>query len=106
MLNKLLKKEIEKTLNIRIHGPLENKINIFYQELKKWNKVVSLTGNLNEEIFWIKHFCDSLFAKDYLAGSEKVADVGSGAGLPGIPLKLFYPDLDLKIGRVSCRERV
>jgi 16S rRNA (guanine527-N7)-methyltransferase len=77
----------------------EKQINAFFtylEELKKWNKAYNLTGLKTDRDIIIKHFLDSLlFAKVITDDAEKVADVGSGAGFPGIPIKIIKPELEL-----------
>ena len=67
----------------------------FYQLLIEWNKVMNLTGITEYEDVVEKHFVDSLSiikAID-LSGIHTVIDVGTGAGFPGIPLKIAFPHL-------------
>lgn len=58
--------------------------------LAKWNRVYNLTG-IAEDRFVESHLLDSLAIAPYLAG-ERVVDVGSGGGLPGIPLAIRFPE--------------
>ena len=59
--------------------------------LKRWNKVFNLTGiqDLNEMV--VKHVLDSAAIVPFLKG-EKIIDVGSGAGFPGVPMALLLPN--------------
>ena len=69
--------------------------------LLRWNARVNLTGVRDPEQIVTRHFGESLFAAGVLrAGrptSEALADVGSGAGFPGIPIKLAMPDIELTL---------
>jgi 16S rRNA (guanine527-N7)-methyltransferase len=80
-------------------NPSEQQINTFItylSELKKWNRVYNLTGLRKDEDIIIKHFLDSLlYLKAMPAGKTEVADIGSGAGFPGIPIKIARPEIDL-----------
>jgi len=68
----------------------------YLTELKKWNKAYNLTGLKNDEDIIIKHFLDSLlYLKVMPDGEIKVADVGSGAGFPGIPIKIIRPEIGM-----------
>jgi 16S rRNA (guanine527-N7)-methyltransferase len=79
-------------------APSEEQINAFLtylSELKKWSKAYNLTGLKKDEDIVIKHFLDSLlYLKAMPAGRIKVADVGSGAGFPGLPMKIVRPELE------------
>jgi 16S rRNA (guanine527-N7)-methyltransferase len=69
---------------------------VYLEELKKWNKAYNLTGLKKDEEIIVKHFLDSLlFLKVFPDGIKKAADIGSGAGFPGIPIKIVRPDLML-----------
>lgn len=67
--------------------------------LQEWNQKMNLTAIDDSEEIVIKHFLDSLSSVSVmdLAGDEKMIDLGTGAGFPGIPLKIFYPKLDLTL---------
>ena len=79
--------------------PSEQQINAFVtylSELKKWNRVYNLTGLRKDEDIVIKHFLDSLLYLEAMpAGKIEAADIGSGAGFPGIPLKIIRPEIKL-----------
>lgn len=67
---------------------------IYLEELKKWNRVYNLTGLKTDRDIIIKHFLDSLlFAKVLPPEALTLADIGSGAGFPGIPIKIICPNL-------------
>lgn len=59
--------------------------------LFQWNRVYNLTAMVTPEAFIQQHILDSLMAGVYLRG-DQILDVGSGAGLPGIPLAILYPE--------------
>jgi 16S rRNA (guanine527-N7)-methyltransferase len=68
----------------------------YLSELKKWNKAYNLTGFTRDEDIIIKHFLDSLLYFKAIPGGEiKVADIGSGAGFPGIPMKIIRPEIEM-----------
>lgn len=67
---------------------------IYLEELKKWNKTYNLTSIKTDEDIIIKHFLDSLlYLKAVPEGNISVMDVGSGAGFPGIPIKIMRPEI-------------
>jgi len=64
----------------------------YLSELKKWNKAYNLTGLEKDEDIVIKHFLDSLlYLRAMPPGEPRIADAGSGAGFPGIPIKIMRP---------------
>ena len=70
--------------------------------LLRWNARMNLTAVRDPEQIVRRHFGESLFAARLLladgsAPSATLADVGSGAGFPGIPIKLFAPEIDLTL---------
>nr|WP_314741540.1 16S rRNA (guanine(527)-N(7))-methyltransferase RsmG [uncultured Haemophilus sp.] len=63
----------------------------FVKLLDKWNKAYNLTSVRDPEEMLVKHIMDSLVVSPYLDGSQFI-DVGTGPGLPGIPLAIINPD--------------
>lgn len=72
-------------------GPLQ----MYLDELEKWNTAYNLTAITNRADMITKHLLDSLVVLPHVKG--RVLDVGSGAGLPGIPLALANPDLQVTV---------
>ena len=68
----------------------------YLSELKKWNRAYNLTGLKSGRDIMVKHFFDSLlFLKVLPDGVASAADIGSGAGFPGIPVKIMTPGLKI-----------
>lgn len=70
----------------------------YYQLLTEWNSFMNLTAitEFNEVV--LKHFVDSVSLSTYLPlQNESLIDVGTGAGFPGIPLKILYPEIKLTL---------
>jgi len=63
----------------------------FVQLIEKWNKTYNLTAIRNREEMLRLHILDSLALLPFVSGS-KIADIGTGAGFPGIPLAIFMPE--------------
>lgn len=71
---------------------------VYLAELIKWNKRINLTGITDAKQVVIKHFLDSLaYLKGFGSGDVKIIDIGSGAGFPGLPLKIVKPELQLTL---------
>ncbi len=64
--------------------------------MERWNKVYNLTGITDFDEMIQRHLVESLAFKPYLKGT-RIADVGSGAGLPGIPLAITSPEVDITL---------
>ncbi|NJD56026.1 MAG: 16S rRNA (guanine(527)-N(7))-methyltransferase RsmG [Nitrospirae bacterium] len=78
---------------------------LYLAELKKWNRAYNLTALRTDSDIIIKHFLDSLLFLKVLPGSVRtVADIGSGAGFPGIPMKIMRPDLDMLLVEPSQKK--
>jgi 16S rRNA (guanine527-N7)-methyltransferase len=69
----------------------------YYAMLADWNTRVNLTAITEPEDVAKKHFLDSLSAAPYLKPNASVADVGTGAGFPGVPLLILRPDLKVTL---------
>ena len=82
-----LKKQAGK-LNIELTNKQLEKFYSYMELLLEWNEKINLTAITNEEDIIKKHFIDSLTISKYIEGNEKIIDVGTGAGFPGIPLKI------------------
>lgn len=70
----------------------EHELELFYEYMLgilEWNNKVNVTAITDEKMFIVKHFIDSLTINQYLEGKEKIIDVGTGGGFPGIPLKIM-----------------
>lgn len=64
----------------------------YVELLKKWNRVYNLTALRDPEKMLTHHLLDALSVWPYIKGAKRVADIGSGGGIPGIPLALVLPD--------------
>lgn len=67
--------------------------------LVEWNEKMNLTGITDSEGIAVKHFLDSILPLKFLdiPEGESVIDVGTGAGFPGVPIKIYRPDLKLTL---------
>ena len=65
--------------------------------LKEWNQKINLTAIDSPMDMAVKHFLDSIISSRYIEPGSRLLDVGSGAGFPGIPLKVMIPSLDVTL---------
>ncbi|MEI6069252.1 MAG: 16S rRNA (guanine(527)-N(7))-methyltransferase RsmG [Methylococcaceae bacterium] len=114
------------SLNLSIDEDKVEQLLGFIKLLEKWNKAYNLTAIRDREAMVRLHLLDSLAIVPFIEG-KRVIDIGTGAGLPGIPLAIYLPDIefilldsnakktrfvqqaiiDLKLGNVSvCHKRV
>ncbi len=86
-----------KNLNINMNNNQIDQLLQYYDILIEKNKVMNLTAITEYEEFIYKHFIDSLSLVRVcnLNNSMSIIDVGTGAGFPGIPLKIAYPNLNI-----------
>jgi len=63
--------------------------------IEEWNKKINITSIKNKEEVVIKHFIDSLLVLKNVSLSGIIADIGTGGGFPGIPLKIVKPSLEI-----------
>ena len=70
---------------------------LYHRELKAWNKKVNLTSLQDDLDILIKHFIDSLLPLRFIPHHSSLLDIGSGAGFPGIPLKIAAPSLQVTL---------
>ena len=94
----VFKEEVEK-LGISLTDDQLNQLALFYQLLLSWNEKMNLTRITNQEEVYLKHFYDSLtlYKEIRLETVDTLCDVGSGAGFPGIVLKIAFPNLDITL---------
>lgn len=94
VIGNIIEKEA-KELGLFLSGKEINAFEIYAAELKKWNSKVNLTAIVKDTEIAIKHFIDSLNLAPYIKANDRLLDIGSGAGLPVIPLKIIMPDTQM-----------
>lgn len=91
-----IENNIKRTLevnNICYTDDIKNKLEIYYNFLVEYNKNVNLTSITEKCDVYEKHFLDSILGVEYFGLNATVADIGTGAGFPGVVLKIVRPDL-------------
>ena len=82
-----------------------NQYTTYWRELKHWNSRINLTSIRDDYEIIVKHFLDSLSVLHYfpIKPCDSVVDVGTGAGFPGVPIKIFLPELQLVLVESSLK---
>ena len=88
-----------KKIGIEVTEKKLNQLEIYYNMLIEYNKVMNLTGITDKNEVYLKHFYDSLTISKIidLNKEETLCDIGTGAGFPGIVLKIFFPNLKITL---------
>jgi len=81
--------------NITLTEKQAEQFELYYALLIEWNQKFNLTAITEKQEVMIKHFLDSVLLQKRLPQNASIIDVGSGAGFPGIPLKIVRPDIKL-----------
>ncbi|WP_027431107.1 16S rRNA (guanine(527)-N(7))-methyltransferase RsmG [Lachnospira multipara] len=87
-----------KELGVEIDSKQLEQFNQYYETLVEWNEFMNLTGITEYDEVLLKHFVDSLVLDpNKLITSDKIRliDVGTGAGFPGLPIKIAFPNVDV-----------
>ena len=90
--NKLLIEKYQKINN--------DQLEMFYKYMKlllEWNKKINLTAITDEDEIILKHFVDSITVLKYINENDKIIDVGTGAGFPGIPIAIMMPNVKITL---------
>jgi len=92
------KEELEK-LNINLTNQMEEQLEKYYSMLIEYNKIMNLTGITEKESVYLKHYYDSLTLNKIidLNKIDTLCDVGTGAGFPGIVIKIVFPHIKITL---------
>ena len=91
------REELIKEYAEKISGEKRELFEAFRALLLEYNEKYNLTTILEEKDMFYKHFLDSVLGEKYFHKNAKVAEIGSGAGFPSIPLKIIRPDLQFDL---------
>lgn len=104
MNKELFIKELKK-LNINITKEQEAKLDKYYHLLYEENKKYNLTSITDKEQVYLKHFYDSItISKIINLNNQKICDIGTGAGFPGIVLKIIFPNLSVTLVEATAKK--
>ena len=83
-----------KEYNFDINKSITEKFSVYSSLLKQWNEKINLTAITDDDGISIKHFLDCVSILKFIKSGEdiKIIDIGTGAGFPGIPLKIMRED--------------
>ena len=90
-------KEECKIINVMLNSEQIQQFYTYMQELIEWNNKINLTAITEPEEIIKKHFADCLSIIKYLKDNDKIIDVGTGAGFPGIPIKIANNTLNITL---------
>ncbi len=98
MTNRQFLEELEH-LGIKLSKEQQVQLEKYYELLIEWNQKINLTAITEKEEVYLKHFYDSLtLIKQFdLTKNYKICDMGTGAGFPGLVLKIVFPNLDITL---------
>lgn len=85
------------TMGVRFSVEQMDKFYKYMNLLIEWNEKINLTAIVEPRDVILKHFVDSLTICKELQKNKTLADIGTGAGFPGIPVKILRPDLDITL---------
>ncbi len=83
--------------NIVFNDDIKNKLDVYYQMLIDYNEKINLTAITKYDDVYIKHFTDSALFSAHYKTNASVCDIGTGAGFPGLLLKIIRPDLNVTL---------
>ncbi|MGN1399108.1 MAG: 16S rRNA (guanine(527)-N(7))-methyltransferase RsmG [Erysipelotrichaceae bacterium] len=74
-----------------------NQLDLYSDLLIQYNEKFNLTAITDKTDIYVKHFLDCLYLCKYLVDNCSLLDIGTGAGFPGVVVKIFYPDMDITL---------
>ena len=97
MKNKDKLKKDAAAIGISLNDAEVKKFEEYQNLLLEWNEKINLTAITDENDIITKHFVDSLYCLKYIKDGDKIIDVGTGAGFPGIPIKIVSHETEITL---------
>ena len=96
-LNEFCKEIEEKSskIDINLDNEICNKLYNYMNLLLEWNEKINLTAITDEKEIILKHFIDSFTINKFINSGDIMLDFGTGAGFPGLPIKIIRPEVDV-----------
>ena len=96
-LNEFCKEIEEKSskIDINLDNEICNKLYNYMNLLLEWNEKINLTAITDEKEIILKHFIDSFTINKFINSGDKMLDIGTGAGFPGLPIKIIRAEVDV-----------
>lgn len=91
-----LKQKLDE-FDIQINDEQLEMFNKYMNLLLEWNEKINLTAIVEPDEVKLKHFVDSLTVLKYINDENKIIDIGTGAGFPGIPIKIMMPNTKITL---------
>ncbi|WP_338972675.1 16S rRNA (guanine(527)-N(7))-methyltransferase RsmG [Spiroplasma endosymbiont of Panorpa germanica] len=88
----------DKISNVQLNDKIKDQLDKYFSFLISENQKYNLTSIVEQEAVFLKHFLDSLFFTNiFKLENQKICDIGTGAGFPGVVLKIFFPQLEVHL---------
>jgi 16S rRNA (guanine527-N7)-methyltransferase len=98
---------IQELINLRLNAAQLSAFEVYARELLDWNAHTNLTAITDPADIEVRHFADSLSCLRVIRprqGTMRIIDVGTGAGFPGLPIKIVYPSIDLVLIEATAKK--
>lgn len=91
---------------LELNLEVQRAFSLYADRLLDWNQDINLTAITDPEAIEMRHFLDSIsvIAAGPLSSGQRVIDVGTGAGFPGLPLRLVYPNIELTLLEATAKK--
>ncbi len=95
-------------LGLTLSAAQRDRFETYYRELTEWNRRANLTAITGYEQVQLNHFLDALTValvwRPAATGATRVIDVGSGGGVPGVPLRIVFPEIRLTLLEATAKK--